>query len=60
MRLTTAPSGKFGAEPTSMMVLPFLLHRPNEHTRTQMGDSHCPAHALDVGLPSLLIDWHYV
>lgn len=53
--LTTAPSGKLGAEPTIMIVLMFLpVSVYVDHLAES--DIHCSSHTPDICLSSLLID----
>lgn len=49
--LTTMPSGKLGADPTTMMVLGLLLSAAPRHNY-----SHVPLHEVDIGLAGTGVD----
>jgi hypothetical protein len=53
--LTTAPSGKLGADPTIMIVLMFLLFRVAFHKYVSF-DLHCSSHTSHISLSSLFVD----
>jgi hypothetical protein len=56
--LTTAPSGKFGAEPTIMIVLILLL--VSEILGRGVADIHCSSHPFDIGLSGGVVDGYDV